>query len=194
MDERILGTTIYMRSPAPLQSIPIATPWLKIDLERLDARQGIDFAALMDSGNSDPTQVLTYLDATSRTVVNLGHASTFGVATTHYHADIDLSKAMRVMVSRFPAGQRKAVRSTYRNLLQERRRRPLPDEPKGGRGQISPPDPHVRVRMRVAHASMDMTIELSPLGAPVHISPAGPPRRSPTSRRWPPAASEPLSR
>src|SRR6476646_2078323 len=119
MDERILGTTIYMRSPLLTRSIPNARPWLKLDLERLGKQQGIDFAALMNSSNSDPTQVLTYLDATSPTVVNLGHATVDGVATTHYHADIDLSRALRVMVARAPAGQRKAVRLTYSNLHQE---------------------------------------------------------------------------
>src|SRR6476469_9603764 len=50
MDERILGTTIYMRSPLLTRSIPNARPWLKLDLERIGKQQGIDFAALMDSG------------------------------------------------------------------------------------------------------------------------------------------------
>jgi hypothetical protein len=170
MDERILGTTIYMRSPLLSRSIPNSRPWLKLDLERIGKQQGIDFAALMDSGNSDPTQVLTYLDATSDTVVNLGHATVDGVATTRYHADIDLSKAMRVMVARAPAGQRKAVRSTYRTLLQESGTTSYPvDVWVDAGGYVR--QMHMSVPMPVAQSSMDMTMKLSHFGAPVHITP-----------------------
>jgi hypothetical protein len=170
MDERILGTTIYMRSPVLSQSIPDSRPWLKLDLERIGKQQGIDFAALMDPGNSDPTQVLTYLDATSDTVVNLGHATVDGVATTRYHADIDLSKAMRVMVARSPAGQRKAVRSTYRTLLQESGTTSYPvDVWVDAGGYVR--QMHMSVPMPVAQSSMDMTMKLSHFGAPVHITP-----------------------
>jgi len=170
MDERILGTTIYMRSAVLSQSIPDSRPWLKLDLERFGKQQGIDFAALMDSGTSDPTQVLTYLDATSHTVVNLGHATVDGVATTHYHADIDLSKAMRVMVARAPAGQRKAVRSTYRNLLQETGTTSYPvDVWVDADGYVR--EMHMSVPMPVSQSSMDMTMKLSHFGAPVHITP-----------------------
>jgi hypothetical protein len=169
-DERILGTTIYMRSPVLSQSIPNSRPWLKVDLERIGKQQGVDFAALMDSGNSDPTQMLTYLDATSDTVVNMGHAQLDGVATTHYHADIDLSKAMRVMVARAPADQRKAVRSTYRNLLQQTGTTSYPvDVWVGADGYVR--QMHMSVPMPVAQSSMDMTMQLSHFGAPVHITP-----------------------
>jgi hypothetical protein len=169
-DERILGTTIYMRSPVLSQSIPNSRPWLKVDLERIGKQQGVDFAALMDSGNSDPTQMLTYLDATSDTVVNMGHAQVDGVATTHYHADIDLSKAMRVMVARAPADQRKAVRSTYRNLLQQTGTTSYPvDVWVGADGYVR--QMHMSVPMPVAQSSMDMTMQLSHFGAPVHITP-----------------------
>src|SRR6185437_4843947 len=143
MDERILGTTIYMRSPLLTRSIPNARPWLKLDLERIGKQQGIDFAALMNSGNSDPTQVLTYLDATSHTVVNLGHA---------------------------PVGQRKAVRSTYRTLLQESGTTSYPvDVWVDADGYVR--QMHMSVPMPVAQSSMDMTMKLSHFGAPVHITP-----------------------
>ncbi|MFL6049455.1 MAG: hypothetical protein ACJ738_06740 [Gaiellales bacterium] len=170
MDERILGTTIYMRSPLLSRSIPNSRPWLKLDLERIGKQQGIDFAALMNSSSSDPTQVLTYLDATSETVVNLGHERVDGVATTHYHADIDLSKAMRVMVARAPAGERKAVRSTYRNLLQQSGTTSYPvDVWVDADGYVR--QMHASVPMPVAQSSMDMTMRLSHFGAPVHITP-----------------------
>jgi hypothetical protein len=169
-DERILGTTIYMRSPVLSQSIPNSRPWLKVDLERLGKQRGIDFAALMNSGNNDPTQVLTYLDATSHTVVNMGHARLDGVATTHYHADMDLSKAMSVMVARAPAGQRKAVRSTYRNLLRESGTTSYPmDVWVDADGFVR--QMHMAVPMPVAQSSMDMTMKLSHFAAPVHITP-----------------------
>ena len=58
------------------------------------------------AGSDDPTQMLTTLEGESDSIADVGHGSVRGVATTHYHAVIDLDKVAA------PRRRRCAPRST----------------------------------------------------------------------------------
>jgi uncharacterized protein YdeI (BOF family) len=88
LDEVIDGTTIYMRSPLFADALPKGKTWLKLDLQKAVASQGIDFSAL---GSQDPTQTLAQLKAIAN-VTEVGTEQIDGVDTTHYRGRIDLAK------------------------------------------------------------------------------------------------------
>lgn len=89
IDEVVEGTTIYMRSPLFADGLPKGKTWLKVDLQKAGASQGIDFSAL---GSQDPTETLSQLQRAG-TVTEVGDEELGGVETTHYRATIDISKA-----------------------------------------------------------------------------------------------------
>lgn len=172
IDERIVGTVIYMRSPILSREIPGSKPWIEFDLQKIGKKMGINFGALMNSSTtSDPTQSLAYLQAASNSIQNLGTESVGGVTTTHYHAVVDMRKAMKVMVARAPRPDKAAVRSTYQNLLAQTGITTYPmDVWVDGQGLVR----KMHLQMPVATSggeSMDMTMQLSDFGAPVNVSP-----------------------
>jgi hypothetical protein len=65
-------------------------------------------------GQSDPTQFLAYLETVSTDVTKVGSDTIRGVETTHYHASLDLGKA--VDRAEVPA----SLRDDLRNLLQNK--------------------------------------------------------------------------
>jgi hypothetical protein len=170
IDERIIGTVIYMRSPMLSQEIPGSKPWLEFDLQKIGKKMGINFGALMNtSSTSDPTQSLTYLEAASNSIQNLGTESVGGVTTTHYQAVVDMRKAMRLMVARASGADKAAVRSTYQNLLAQTGITTYPmDVWVDGQGLVR--KLHMQMPMPNSGESMDMTMTLSDFGAPVKVS------------------------
>ena len=172
MDERIIGTTIYMRSPMLTRQIPGAKPWLKFDLAKLGKRMGVNFGAILNSSStSDPTQSLTYLQAASSSIQNLGTQQIGGVTTTHYHAIVNMRKVMNLLAARAPAGQRAAVRSSYQHVIDQTGITTYPmDVWVDDQGLVR----QMHMQMPVATSggeNMDMTMQLSDFGAPVKVSP-----------------------
>jgi hypothetical protein len=103
-------TTLYMKLPPRVSSeIPGGKPWLYINLEQAAQAAGLPgLGALAKSSSSlsDPAQYLSFLRATSvGSVKNLGQATVNGVRTTHYSAEVDLSKLPGVV----PASSRPAI-------------------------------------------------------------------------------------
>lgn len=103
------GADVYFRMPALVSKLPAGKPWLALDASKLAKAEGIPGLSSLLSGTSslnDPGRYLAYLRATSSgSVQNLGQATIGGVNTTHYHAEIDLSKLMNAV----PASARKGV-------------------------------------------------------------------------------------
>jgi hypothetical protein len=92
IDELLDGLVIYMRSDALTSSLPGGKHWIKIDLQALGKKSGIDLGQLQQlGGGTDPTQFLTYLKKAGK-VEKVGSEDINGTATTHYHATIDLDK------------------------------------------------------------------------------------------------------
>jgi hypothetical protein len=106
------GLVMYMRMPFLTRLIPGGRPWLALDLEEIGRQAGIDIAALSQFGQSDPTQYLTYLSGASEDVREVGRQSIGGVATTQYHAELDLRKALE----QAPAAVRERARASVEQL------------------------------------------------------------------------------
>jgi hypothetical protein len=88
LDAVLDGTSFYFKSPLFADILPKGKTWLKLDLQKLGASQGIDFSALL---SQDPTQAFTQLRAAGD-MKEVGDETIDGAETTHYRGHVDLSK------------------------------------------------------------------------------------------------------
>lgn len=168
MSERMIGTTMYIRSP--LFAGAIHKPWLKLDLQKLGKSAGIDMNAAMSTGGSDPTQMLAYLNAASDSIDRIGSEDVRGTQTTHYHVVVDLLK----MANAVPAAKQRALRRTLRREVELIGTHTMPiDVWIDSQGLVR--REHIDFSMEPPGASttveMQMTIEYFDFGAPVHVVP-----------------------
>jgi hypothetical protein len=104
---RVVDGVIYMNLGSMLGSTPEARqlfgdkPWIKLDVTKAG---GVGAAAggFGGLGTSDPTSTLDALRGAGSDVRVVGHDEVRGVETTHYHATIDLERAL----DKLPAAQR----------------------------------------------------------------------------------------
>ncbi len=91
IEERVIGTTIYIKLPAAASSATGGKPWITFDPSQLGASSttGLDFTG------QDPTQLLATLRGVSDSVTKVGTTQVRGVETTHYRAEVDLAKAVQ---------------------------------------------------------------------------------------------------
>lgn len=82
------GLVMYMRSPLFKGT---ADKWIKVDMEKLAKKQGVDLSSLMNANQADPSQSLRMLMA-STDAHPLGYDRVRGVFTTHYKLNIDLAR------------------------------------------------------------------------------------------------------
>lgn len=83
------GLVMYMRSP--LFARVAGDRWIKVDLNKLAKKQGVDLNTLMDANQADPSQTLGMLKA-STDAHPIGYDRIRGVFTTHYKLRLDLSE------------------------------------------------------------------------------------------------------
>lgn len=88
IDEVSKGNAVYVKSELLSAMLPADKAWIKLDLAQLAKSNGLDASALL---TEDPSQALTQLQSL-RNVTKIGTAQVGGVATTRYHATIDVSK------------------------------------------------------------------------------------------------------
>jgi hypothetical protein len=105
---------------------------------------GIDFGALMQSGQSNPAQQLDYLRSVSGDLKELGKDTVRGVSTTHYRGTVDLEDYEKLV----PENQRESVRKTIQQL----------EKTMGGRSSY-PVDVWVDSANRVRRMAFDMRSE-----------------------------------
>lgn len=84
------GLVLYMRSPMLDKQLP-AGSWVKMDLEKLAKKQGIDMSQLMNANQADPSQTLAMLSASKDAHV-MNYDRVHGVLTTHYMLKLDLKR------------------------------------------------------------------------------------------------------
>ncbi|MDX6412196.1 MAG: hypothetical protein QOE91_1712 [Gaiellaceae bacterium] len=84
------GLVMYMRSPLFDKIVPTGK-WVKMDLEKMAKKEGVDLGALMNVNQADPSQSLRMLMASSDARVT-GSERIRGVQTTHYAFNIDFAK------------------------------------------------------------------------------------------------------
>jgi hypothetical protein len=112
VDVIVDGLVMYMRMPFLTRLIPGGRPWLELDLEEAGRQAGVDLAALSQVGQSDPTQYLTYLSGASEDVREVNRQPIDGVATTHYHAELDLGWVLE----QAPAAVRERAQASIEQL------------------------------------------------------------------------------
>jgi hypothetical protein len=88
---------MFMKSPAFSKDLPDGKTWAKLDLTKAAKALGEDPATITQQWNpaGDPTQLLDMLGKSSSGVEKVGMETVAGVETTHYHATIDLAKAVK---------------------------------------------------------------------------------------------------
>jgi hypothetical protein len=109
------GTVLYMKFPLLSAFLPDAKPWIKLDPATLGAETGFDLSQLQQLGQSDPTQFLDYLRATSETVEQVGTEQVGGVDTTHYRGTIELDR----VADQVPPDQQEQVRAALDKLIEQ---------------------------------------------------------------------------
>jgi hypothetical protein len=102
---------MYMRLPALTKVIPGGKPWIKMDLNAIGSKAGIDLSQFTQFTN-DPSRMIDWLRAASGDVTTIGTEKVDGVQTTHYRATVDLDKYPDLV----PAAQRDAMRKAVDSL------------------------------------------------------------------------------
>jgi hypothetical protein len=103
---------IYMHMPFLAGRLPEGKTWVKLDIAKAAQAAGIDISQIPSLNQTDPTQFLDYLRASSGDVTTVGSESLAGVPTTHYRATLQLSDVL----DRLPADQQAAARATLEEL------------------------------------------------------------------------------
>jgi hypothetical protein len=84
------GLVMYMRSALFDKMVPTGK-WVKMDLEKIAEKEGVDLGAIMNVNQADPSQSLSMLMASTKARVT-GSERIRGVQTTHYAFNIDFAK------------------------------------------------------------------------------------------------------
>ena len=87
------GLVMYMRSPLFDKIVPTGK-WVKMDLEKIAKKEGMDLGGIMNANQADPSQSLRMLMASSNARVT-GSERIRGVQTTRYAFNIDYKKLAR---------------------------------------------------------------------------------------------------
>jgi hypothetical protein len=102
---------IYLNLPVLAKVMPGGKPWIKVDLSAVGKQAGIDLSQFTQLG-TDPSQMVGWLRTVSGDVTTVGTEQIDGVDTTHYRANVDLSKYPDLV----PSDQRAAVRKAIDQL------------------------------------------------------------------------------
>lgn len=115
MAERLSGLTVYVdTSGIPgADQLTHGKKWLKMDMSRAFGSMGL---GSLSTTSSDPSQFVDYLRAVSDSTKKVGRDTVRGVATTRYHAIIDLRKYPNVVPGFQKATAKRAI-ATMESLL-----------------------------------------------------------------------------
>ncbi len=103
---------IYMNLPFLAGKLPEGKTWMELNLTKAAQADGIDLSQLSSLDETDPTQFLEYLRASSGGVTTVGRETVDGVPTTHYHATLQLSD----ILARLPSSAQAAAKSALEKL------------------------------------------------------------------------------
>jgi hypothetical protein len=162
----------YVRMPFLSERIPGNKPWVKLDLDALARRQGVELPSVTSLGQNDPSAFLDFLRATGDLRV-LGQQEIDGVSTTHYLARIDFG----AYVERLPAKPRKqlaAMLAQLKQLTQNGQFAPLVDAWVDGEGLLRRFAMSFSLSSGGQSAEMSLTMNLHDFGADVDVSPPDP--------------------
>ena len=130
INEVIAKPYLYVSIPKSADfGVAHGKPWVRSDLSTFSQSYG---SSSVGPGSSNPTEVLSYLKAAG-TVTRLGDEQVRGVASTRYHALIDLAH----FADSAPAGQRDAARRAGKLLERITGAKTLPMDVWIGAGRIT---------------------------------------------------------
>lgn len=93
MEAVVRGTTVFMTSDLFRGKLPGGKTWLAIDYAKTAKSLGVDLGSW---SSQSPADTLAALRASGSTVTRIGPAMIGGVATTHYSAFLDPSRAAKL--------------------------------------------------------------------------------------------------
>ncbi|MET7296685.1 hypothetical protein ABZS79_32060 [Streptomyces griseoloalbus] len=86
LEQRVIDEVLYQKAPG--QKAPGGKPWVKIDLKKVAAQQGMNNQQI-----GDPAQTASYAKAiTDEDVTKVGTEKIDGVNTTRYRVSVDVNK------------------------------------------------------------------------------------------------------
>jgi hypothetical protein len=85
------GSVVYMRMPIFEQVLPAGKSWVKMDLQVLGEKMGVDFQQLSQIGQNNPSQGIDYLNGATN-VEEVGSEDIRGTSTTHYSGTLDFER------------------------------------------------------------------------------------------------------
>lgn len=88
------GTSMYVAAGMFGSMLPQGVRWVRIDLQQLAERSGMDLGGLTAGGQTNPTAYLETLRGVSDDIEEVGTEEIRGVSTTHYRATVDMRKAL----------------------------------------------------------------------------------------------------
>lgn len=158
IEELLDGTTMYMRLPSALsQRLPSPKPWIKLDLKELSKASGVDLQQAMQANQQNPGDMLEALKGVSDSKV-VGHETIRGADTTHYHADVDLRKALDEVAS---------DKQRLQQLIDSTGLTTMPvDVWIDGSGRVA----RQTVKFSGNDVAMDFTIDYTQFGVPVDVT------------------------
>jgi hypothetical protein len=84
---------VYAHAPFLAAFIPGGKEWVKLDLQKAAGAAGVNLGSVLGQASGNPVQILDLLRQNGD-VTEVGPETVDGVATTKYHAAVDLEKAL----------------------------------------------------------------------------------------------------
>jgi hypothetical protein len=161
IEEIFDGSAFYMRFPSALtQRLPGGKAWMKIDLEAMGKASGVDLEQMMQANQSNPADMLEALKGVGSSRV-VGQEQIGGAPTTHYSANIDLSKAADNIADKKSA-------DAVKQMFAASGTNSIPIDvwiDRAGRVRRE------QVKLSTSEFAMDLTIEFTRFGVPVDTTP-----------------------
>jgi hypothetical protein len=82
---------LYVNSAALSSRLPGDKPWVRVDLQQLGEKLGVNFGQFLNGANENPGQILDLLNSTG-SVTTVGPETVDGTSATHYKATIQLDQ------------------------------------------------------------------------------------------------------
>jgi hypothetical protein len=168
------GLVYYMRFPEGAKELgPLGDKWLKIDLEKVGEKTGVDFSAFQQM-NQNPAELLQFLRGTSDEIEELGEAEVRGVETTRYRATIDLEEAAERAADAgdLPDEMREAMKAGVERMKAQTGLETLPVEVwVDDDGLLRRMQMDLSFPVEAQEVAMEMTMDLFDFGVDVSVAP-----------------------
>jgi hypothetical protein len=161
---------MYMKLPKAAMGEAGApkTPWVKVDLSKAT---GVDLSQLSQF-SQNPADQLQMLRTVSDNVEERGKKTVRGVKTTHFHATIDLDKALEQGLRQVPAAQREQTRRALEAMAKQSGLDELPiDVFLDDEGVVRRMLMDMETTVEGQSMRMVMTMDFFDFGAPVDVTP-----------------------